>query len=141
MARHAASRRPAHRTLMRAGLTLAAAGAALGAGGAATASAQPLPAAAPAAPPAQLPVPLGDLDVLAAGQALTGALPYATGPLKNLQLDPLAKTGVDPLDNAVGTQVADFQPVSTAAVTDPVTEGGTLGTLPVVGTATGLLPG
>ncbi|MDI3423561.1 hypothetical protein [Streptomyces luteolus] len=137
MARHAASRRPAHRTLMRAGLTLAAAGAALGAGGAATAAAQPLPAAVPA----QLPVPLGDLDVLAAGQALTGSLPYTTGPLKNLQLDPLAKTGVDPLDNAVGTQVADFQPVSTAAVTDPVTDGGTLGTLPVVGTATGLLPG
>ncbi|MDI3409045.1 hypothetical protein [Streptomyces cavernicola] len=131
MARHAASRRPAHRTLMRAGFTLAAVGAALGAGGAATASAQPLPA----------PVPLGDLDVPSAGAAVTGALPHATAPLKNLQLDPLANTGVDPLDNAVGTQVADFQPVSTAAVTDPITKGGTLGTLPVVGEVTSLLPG
>ncbi|MDI3385561.1 hypothetical protein QIS99_04925 [Streptomyces sp. B-S-A8] len=138
MARHAASRRPAHRTLMRAGLTLAAAGAALGAGGAATAGAQPLPVSEAAA---GLLVPLGELDPQAAGAAVTQALPYATGPLKNLQLDPLANTGVDPLDNAVGTQVADFAPVSTAAATGPVAQGGTLKDLPLVGQVTGLIPG
>ncbi|MFM9373817.1 hypothetical protein [Streptomyces sp. Da 82-17] len=136
MARHAAPRRPAPRTLVRAGLTLAAAGAALGAGGAATASAQPLPAL----PSSPLPGPAGNLDVPAAGQALTDALPYATGPLKNLQLDPLANTGVDPLANGVATQIADFKPVSTEAVTDPITKGGTLATLPVVGQATNALP-
>ncbi|NBE56216.1 hypothetical protein [Streptomyces boluensis] len=137
MARHAAHRKPAHRTLMRAGLTLAAAGAALAAGGAATASAQPL--AAPAA--ADLPVPLGDPDLAAAGSAVTGALPYAVAPVKDIKLDPLANTGVDPLDNAVGTQVADFQSVSTAAATGPLTQGGTLRDLPVVSSVTGLLPG
>ena len=136
MARHAASRRPAQRTLMRAGLTLAAAGAALGAGGAATASAQHLPLGQSAG----LPAPLGKLDVQAAGAAVTQSLPYATAPPKNLKIDPLAGTGVDPLDNAVGTQVSDFKPLSTAAVTDPVTKGGTLGTLPVAGQAASLLP-
>lgn len=136
MARHAALRRPAPRTLVRAGLTLAAAGAAIGAGGAATASAQPLPAA----PSAGVPEPARNLDVRAAGAAVGQALPFVTAPLKNLKLDPLAGTGVDPLDNAVGTQVADFQAVSTAAVTGPVTQGGALKDLPVVGTAAALLP-
>ncbi|MGP3636439.1 hypothetical protein ACTU45_24310, partial [Streptomyces sp. 24-1644] len=81
----------------------------------------------------------------AAGPALTGALGHSlaggVAPLTDLQLDPLAGTGVDPLDNAVGTQIADFKPLSTAVVTDPVTSGGALSDLPVVGQATGLLTG
>lgn len=74
-------------------------------------------------------------------QSVTGALGNGIGPVKNLTLDPLSNTSVDPLDNALGSQVADFKPVSTAAVTGPVTQGGSLATLPVAGTAAGLLPG
>lgn len=78
-------------------------------------------------------------------QSATGALHDGAagglGPVKHLTLDPLANTGSDPLDNAVGSQIADFQPVSTAAITGPVARGGSLSTLPLVGTAAGLLPG
>ncbi|MFD0512854.1 hypothetical protein ACFQ0Q_25665 [Streptomyces aureus] len=62
-------------------------------------------------------------------------------PVKHLKLNPLSGTGVDPLDNAVGTQVADFKPVSTAAATGPVAKGGALADLPLVGPAGSLLPG
>ncbi|MGW1889582.1 hypothetical protein ACWCP6_04870 [Streptomyces sp. NPDC002004] len=116
----------AGRTLLRAGLVLTAAGVALGAGGAASAS-------------AAAPLPVGDVDALAAGQALTDSVGYATGPATDLRLNPLAKTGADPLDNAVGTQIADFKPVSTAAVTHPLSDGDSLGDLPVVGQVTGLI--
>ncbi|MCX3059375.1 hypothetical protein [Streptomyces beihaiensis] len=131
MARHTASMSPsggARRTLLRAGLTVAAAGAVVAAGGAA-ASAEPL----------------GGTDPAAAAQGLTQALHTATsgglGPVKHIKLDPLAGTGVDPLTNAVGTQVADFKPVSTAAVTGPVTSGSSLSELPLVGGVTKVLPG
>ncbi|TQK52272.1 hypothetical protein FBY35_2703 [Streptomyces sp. SLBN-118] len=129
MARHTApqSRRL---TLLRAGLTVAAVAAALGAG----------EAAAHAAPTA----PAG-LDVLDAGQTqgLTGAVTNSVagaGQLKRLPLDPLAKTGVDPLDNGVATQVADFKPVGTTTATGHVTRGQAIEDLPVVGGASGLLP-
>lgn len=74
-------------------------------------------------------------------QSVTGALGSGIGPAKHLTLDPLSNTSVDPLDNAVGGRIADFKPVSTAMATDPVTRGGSLSTLPVLGTAAGLLPG
>ncbi len=137
MARHALSKSP-RRALLRAGLTITAVGAALGAGGAA-AQAAPLPA---------VPATGSDSSGLgaathAAGGALAGALGPALdnsiAPVTHLRLDPLAGTGTDPLDNAVGTQIADFKPVSTALVTDPVTSGGALKDLPVVGQVTGLL--
>ncbi|MFI5754373.1 hypothetical protein [Streptomyces sp. NPDC051569] len=138
MARYAAPTSP-RRTLLRAGLTLTAAGAALGLGGAAA------QAAGPAAPAAA--TDTGNQITEAgtvAGQSLTSALQHATAgglaPVTHLKLNPLAGTGVDPLDNAVGTQVADFKPLSTATVTDPVTRGGALKDLPVVGTVVGMLP-
>ncbi|MFE2942913.1 hypothetical protein ACFXKG_28230 [Streptomyces sp. NPDC059255] len=139
MARHALP--PARRrTLLRAGLTLSVAGAALGLGGAAAHAA-----------PAPAPTSSSDTETQlaesgqAAGQALTGALGYAAAgalnPVTNLKLNPLAGTGVDPLDNALGTQVADFKPVSTAALTDPLTKGsGALKDMPLVGQVVGLLP-
>nr|WP_206323447.1 hypothetical protein [Streptomyces sp. HNM0574] len=71
------------------------------------------------------------------GYSVSGAL----GPVKDLQLNPLAKTGVDPLDNALATQVADFKPISTAAVTGPLAEGASLDELPLVGPVTDALPG
>ncbi|HEY3483468.1 MAG TPA: hypothetical protein VGL02_31745 [Streptomyces sp.] len=74
-------------------------------------------------------------------QAVADATGAGIGPVKNLTLDPLSNTGVDPLDNAVAPQVADFKPVSTTAATGPLTRGGSLSQLPVVGPASGLLPG
>ncbi|HEY5835128.1 hypothetical protein [Streptomyces sp.] len=89
--------------------------------------------------------PLQAVNEALPAQSVTGALHDGAaggiGPVKHLTLDPLANTGSDPLDNAVGTRIADFQPVSTASVTGPIARGGSLSTLPVVGTAVGLLPG
>ncbi|MEV8566910.1 hypothetical protein AB0436_15300 [Streptomyces sp. NPDC051322] len=119
MATHA-SPRPRRNTLLRVGLTVSVAGAALGMGGAAAQAAAP-PAPAVAGPTAAL----GDLGSSPV-QKLTEAVTDSTAPATDLQLDPLANTGVDPLDNAVGTQIADFKPVSTAQVTSPVAEGASL---------------
>ncbi|MER5688913.1 hypothetical protein [Streptomyces sp. NPDC002205] len=133
MARHALSR-SRRRALLRAGLTVTAVGAALGAGGAA-AQAAPLPVA---------PASGADSSLGAVGEAAggaTGALGHAVSPVTQLQLDPLARTGVDPLANGVGTQVADFKPLSTGVATDPLTSGGALKDLPVLGQVTGLLHG
>lgn len=114
-------------------LTLTAAAATLVPAAAAVA-ATPAPAGT-AAPDAALP-----LDGLPT-QTVTGALGAGVAPVRNLTLDPLANTGVDPLDNGVGSQVADFAPLSTTAVTDQVTRGGSLGTLPVIGPVSGALTG
>ncbi|MFD5065461.1 hypothetical protein [Streptomyces sp. NPDC058394] len=133
MARHALSR-SRRRVLLRAGLTVTAVGAALGAGGAA-AQAAPLPV---------VPASGADSSLGAVGDAAggaTGALGHAVSPVTQLQLDPLAGTGVDPLANGVGTQVADFKPLSTGVATDPLTSGGALKDLPMVGQVTGLLHG
>ncbi|WP_306317735.1 MULTISPECIES: hypothetical protein [unclassified Streptomyces] len=138
MARHtdSTSSTAVRRALLRVGLTVTAAGAAVGAGGAAA-------SAAPDPSPSQSSA--GDTNLEAAAGGVSTALHSATangvGTLKRLQLDPLAGTGTDPLDNAVATQVADFAPVSTAAVTGPVASGASLEELPVVGPATGVLPG
>ncbi|WP_055563983.1 hypothetical protein [Streptomyces atriruber] len=128
MARHAVKKLPrsGSRALLRAGLTVTAAGAALGVGGTASAGAvEPGPAASPV-------------------QALTAAVHHSAAgglaPVKDLQLDPLANTSADPLDNTLGTQVADFKPVDTGFVTGPLASGASLGDLPVVGGAAGLLP-
>ncbi|GAA3190334.1 MULTISPECIES: hypothetical protein [Streptomyces] len=115
------------RTLLRASLAVSAAGAALVAGGGAASAA-----------------PVKSSDTGATASALTGALTHSlagvTGPVKGLQIDPLANTPVDPLGNAVGTQIADFKPVGTQLATGPVTKGGALEDLPLVGPATRLLP-
>ncbi|MFC8272009.1 hypothetical protein ACFUJR_05565 [Streptomyces sp. NPDC057271] len=127
MARHKKSRTPGRGALLKAGLTATAAGAAVLGMGATAQAAAPLP----------LPV-----EALAGSDAVAalGATGHAVGPLTSLQLDPLANTGVDPLDNGVGTQVADFKPVGTNLVTDHVTKGGGLDDLPLVGEVAGLLP-
>jgi hypothetical protein len=115
-------------------LTLTAAAATLVPAAAAVA-ATPAPAGT-AAPDAALP-----LQGALPAQGAAGGLGAAVGTMRNLPLDPLSNTGVDPLDNGVGTQVADFKPLSTTAVTDQVTRGGSLGTLPVAGPASGMLAG
>ncbi|MGW6561167.1 hypothetical protein [Streptomyces hydrogenans] len=129
MARHAEPKIPRRGLLFKAGLGVTAAGAAvLGAS-----------AAAQAAPGAAVPLPVDSLTRTDAGAAGAGALTGVThglGPLTRLQLDPLAKTGVDPLANGIGTQVADFKPVGTDLVTGHLTEGGAVADLPVAGPLT-----
>lgn len=112
-----------------------------------TAAAAAVAAPAVAAEAAPLPVqnaldasPLAGLAPAMPTQTVTGALASSFAPVRNLTLDPLSNTTTDPLDNSVGSQVADFKPLSTAAVTGPVTQGGSLATLPMVGTATAALP-
>ncbi|MFD3466598.1 hypothetical protein ACFWWM_09560 [Streptomyces sp. NPDC058682] len=101
MARHAAPSLP--NRLRTAGLTVSMAGAAL----------------AMAAGGAQA----GELD-------LPAAVAGVTDPIANLKVNPLAHTGVDPLDNGVATKVADFPAVGTTAVTGILTQGPSVGELP-----------
>ncbi|MEV0374647.1 hypothetical protein AB0I10_33505 [Streptomyces sp. NPDC050636] len=123
------------RTLLRAGLAVSAVGAALAAGGTASAGA------------ATAPVPTAAPDQGAGGtvSALTGvvrkSVDGAPGAVRGMQLNPLANTPVDPLNNDVGTEIADFKSVSTKTLTGPVSRGATVGDLPVVGSATKLMPG
>ncbi|OIK05027.1 hypothetical protein [Streptomyces monashensis] len=107
-------------------IALAAAGAALGAG-AVTAHAE---SSAPLVQMPSRPASLGDVDPQAGLAVLTATVPYVTGPVAGLKPNPLAGTGVDPLDNGVGTQIADFQPVGTRMVTRPVAEAESVGSLP-----------
>ncbi|EFG08888.1 Hypothetical protein SCLAV_3816 [Streptomyces clavuligerus] len=60
--------------------------------------------------------------------------------LTKLQLNPLAKTGVDPLANGVAAQVADFKPVSTEVATGPLAQGASAAELPLVGGVVQALP-
>jgi hypothetical protein len=62
----------------------------------------------------------------AAGNALLGAV-------QHLPVNPLAHTGVNPLDNTVGSQIADFKPVSTGLLTEPLADSRSVSELPVVG--------
>ncbi|MGW7553538.1 hypothetical protein ACWGJZ_20115, partial [Streptomyces rimosus] len=63
------------------------------------------------------------------------------GPVKKLKLDPLSGTAADPLNNTIGTQIADFKPLTTGLVTGPLAGGGALEDLPLAGAIVGLLPG
>jgi hypothetical protein len=129
MARHTSSQHP---VAQRALITLATAGAALGAG-AATAHAD----TAPALDVPSRPTSLGRIDPQAGLAAATGTVRYVTGPVAGLKPNPLAGTGVDPLNNGVGTQVADFKPVGSQMLTAPVAEAESLGAVPVLGQALG----
>ncbi|MFF5106016.1 hypothetical protein [Streptomyces sp. NPDC000134] len=144
MARHATPRPP---TVRRALAVLATTGAALGAGAA------PAPALPPSASSASSassdspsaasrearPARLGDTDVGAGLRAAAGSLGHAAGPVAGLKPNPLAGTGVDPLDNGVGTEVADFPPLTSTALTGPVAQAESVAAVPVLGRAAGLL--
>lgn len=134
MARHVF---PRNTTARRALVALATAGVALGAGAATACAADAGPAAAPGAGPAAL----GNVDPRAGLDAVTGTVGYVTGPVAGLKPNPLAGTGVDPLDNGVGTQLADFRPLSSKSLTGPVAQAPSVGGIPVVGQVTGLLGG
>ncbi|MBK3572099.1 hypothetical protein [Streptomyces sp. MBT62] len=134
MARHTSSQHP---TAQRALVALATAGVALGAG-AATASADSAPVVDVMR---TRPTSLGKIDPAAGLQAMTGTVGYVTGPIAGLKPNPLAGTGVDPLDNGVATQLADFQPVASQMLTAPVAQAESISRIPVVGQALGVLGG
>ncbi|MFJ3620409.1 hypothetical protein ACIPSH_19930 [Streptomyces iakyrus] len=119
MARHDSPKKP---TAQRALAVLATAGVALGVGaGAASAAAGAgsvldLVHTAP-----------GKTDTRAGLQAASDTLAYTTGTVTGLKPNPLAGTGVDPLDNSVGTEVADFKPVNSQEVTGPVAQAPSVG--------------
>jgi hypothetical protein len=129
MARHA------NPTVQRTLTALATAGVALGAGApVAAADSEPL-----VDPLHTRPTSLGNIDPHAGLRSLTGTVGYVTGPVAGLKPNPLAGTGVDPLDNGLGTQLADFQPLTSQAVTGPVAQAQSIGSIPVVGQVAGLL--
>ncbi|MDQ0950062.1 hypothetical protein QFZ24_003985 [Streptomyces phaeochromogenes] len=132
MARFSASQNP---TARRALLALTTAGIAVGVGATS--------AAADTEPVVDVvrtrPTSLGNIDPQAGVQALTRTVGYVTGPVAGLKPNPLAGTGVDPLDNGLATQVADFPPLATTMLTAPVAQAQSLGAVPVLGQVTGLL--
>ncbi|MFF0010397.1 hypothetical protein [Streptomyces sp. NPDC005374] len=121
-------------TAQRALVALATAGVALGAGATAASAAEPVLDVVRTRPTS-----LGNVDPQAGLQSLTGTVGYVTGPVAGLKPNPLAGTGVDPLDNGAGTQLADFQPLATQALTGPVAQAQSIGSMPVVGQVAGLL--
>ncbi|MET9561318.1 hypothetical protein [Streptomyces tauricus] len=132
MARHSALQNP---TARRALLALTTAGIAVGAGAtAAVADTDPVVDVIRTRPTS-----LGNIDPQAGLQAMTGTVGYVTGPVAGLKPNPLAGTGVDPLDNGLGTQVADFPPMATTMLTAPVAQAQSLGSIPVLGQVTTLL--
>ncbi|GAB2599086.1 hypothetical protein GCM10027168_35060 [Streptomyces capparidis] len=117
------------RGLLRAAVVASSAGALLGA----------LPAAASAEQAAGKPPPADALGGAASG--LEAGVAGVVGPVKRLRLNPLARTGVDPLDNTLGTSIADFPPVTTGLLTGPLASGASLAELPGVGDLVRHLPG
>jgi hypothetical protein len=85
------------------------------------------------------PTSLGNIDPQSGLRSLTGTVGYVTGPIAGLKPNPLAGTGVDPLDNGLGTQLADFRPLTSQALTGPIAQAQSIGSIPVVGQVTGLL--
>ncbi|MGW7254206.1 hypothetical protein [Streptomyces sp. NPDC054834] len=122
---------PHNLAVQRALITLAAAGAVLGAG-ATTASAKTV-----AAEGAHGPLSLKSMDPQAGLRAVNDSVSYTTGSVADLKPNPLAGTGSDPLNNDVGTEVADFRPMSSKALTGPVTDARSVGSVPVVRQVTG----
>jgi hypothetical protein len=131
MARHVSPQTPTARRVL---VTLATAGAALGAGAASASAAAAEPVADAVHTRAGS---LGAIDPQSGLAALTGSVAYVTGPVAGLKPNPLAGTGVDPLDNGVGTQLGDFRPVTSTALTRPFAQARSVGAMPVLGQVTG----
>ncbi|MEU3569952.1 hypothetical protein AB0E96_16240 [Kitasatospora sp. NPDC036755] len=79
------------------------------------------------------------------GQALGGTttgLGYGIAPIKSLRLDPWANSSADFLNNGAALQPDQGLPaVGTGTLTGPLSAGGGVKDLPLVGGLTGLLPG
>ncbi|MET8895251.1 hypothetical protein [Streptomyces albogriseolus] len=83
------------------------------------------------------------LGVAAASAAEAQVLPddagQVVGTVADLKPNPLAGTGVDPLDNGVATQVADFRGLDSREVTGQAAQAESVGGIPGVGTVTDAL--
>ncbi|GHJ24549.1 hypothetical protein [Streptomyces albus] len=127
---------PAQRTLLRAGLLATVVGAALAPVGTAAAAEQGETG------PERGGASAKDITAGLPGPVRTGAYGGAVGARKTLEvsksipLNPLANTSVDPLDNTLGTQLADFRAVNTGTLTGSLSRGASLDDLPVVGPLT-----
>ncbi|MFK4144183.1 hypothetical protein [Streptomyces sp. NPDC004065] len=119
-------------TARRALVALATAGVAVGAGATAAAAGTSPAADGPDRHPSA-----GEAGPGSALKEVTGVTGRAVGPVADMRPNVFAGTGVDPLSNAVGTEVADFEPVGTRTVTDPVTKARSVGSVPVVGRVVG----
>ncbi|MFJ7908147.1 hypothetical protein [Kitasatospora sp. NPDC096204] len=79
------------------------------------------------------------------GQALNGTttgLGYGIAPIKSLRLDPWANSAADFLNNGAALQPDQGLPeIGTGTLTGPLSAGGGVKDLPLVGGLTGLLPG
>ncbi|WP_333741041.1 hypothetical protein [Streptomyces sp. IBSBF 2806] len=135
MARHDSPQTPTGRRALAA---LATAGVALGAGAGTAAAATGQPAVDVVR---TRPTSIGQIDPQAGLQGALGSLSYVTGTVSGLKPNPLAGTGVDPLDNGVGTQLADFRPLTSQMLTGPVAQAQSIGSIPVVGDVTKVLGG
>ncbi|MFI2607197.1 hypothetical protein [Kitasatospora sp. NPDC018619] len=94
-------------------------------------------AAAPAGPATLTKTDLGQ----ALGGTTTG-LGYGIAPIKSLRLDPWANSSADFLNNGAALQPDQGLPaVGTGTLTGPLSAGGGVKDLPLVGGLTGLLPG
>ncbi|WP_200301954.1 hypothetical protein [Streptomyces adelaidensis] len=130
---------PQNSTARRALLAVTTAGVALGTGAGTAAAGD---GAAPVVDVTRTrPTSLGKVDPQAGLQTVTGTVGYVTGPVAGLKPNPLAGTGVDPLDNGVGTQFADFKPLKSTALTGPVAQAPSIGSIPVAGPVVGGLKG
>lgn len=83
--------------------------------------------------PSRLATPAGSLDtsvlhrpVGEVTRGLGAGASSAVAPARSLRLNPFARSSIDPADNTVGTSVADSPSVSTAAVTAPIAQGGSV---------------
>ncbi|MFH8381054.1 hypothetical protein ACH4E7_08925 [Kitasatospora sp. NPDC018058] len=92
--------------------------------------------------PAAGPASLTRTDV---GQALNGTttgLGYGVAAIKSLRLDPFANSSADVLNNGATVQPDQgLAPVGTSTLTGPLSAGGGIKDLPLVGGLTGVLPG
>ncbi|MFJ8470499.1 hypothetical protein [Kitasatospora sp. NPDC094011] len=99
-------------------------------------------AAAPGQQPAAGPATLAKTDV---GQALggtTAGLGYGVAPIKSLRLDPWANSSADVLNNGATVQPDQgLAPLGTGTLTSPLSAGGGVKDLPLVGGLSGVLPG
>ncbi|MFB7665790.1 hypothetical protein ACFC1R_17865 [Kitasatospora sp. NPDC056138] len=108
-------------------------------------AAAPAASADPATAGTGLPEPstkLQNVEIAPALHGVSGALGYAVKPAKELRLDPWAQSGADVLNNGVSVEPDQgLKPVSSSALTGPLSGGGGAKDLAGVGPLLGVLPG
>ncbi|MET8629397.1 hypothetical protein ABZW30_37640 [Kitasatospora sp. NPDC004669] len=92
--------------------------------------------------PAAGPASLAKTDIRQALNGTTTGLGHGVAPIKSLRLDPWANSSADVLNNGATVQPDQgLAPVGTGTLTGPLSAGGGVKDLPLVGGLTGALPG